>query len=379
MKFSVAYNGDLDLIHRLSEYKSVKHIYGVMSNNQVGSGRRMKGLPPLGQENIEQAVRIAKQYGMEFNYLINGSCMGNREYYREERYHIEKLLDWIDGIGVTWITVANPIILQLCKKKHPKLKISLSSFANVDNVERAKYFIDMGVDEITVRENINREFSLLERLSQLSSCEMQVLANQTCLYQCPLQFYHDNVMSHGSLVLSTDEKNDLPLDQCMFFCTYKKFSNPQNLIKARWIRPEDLSIYKKYGIHKFKITDRIKSTDWLVKVVGAYHQQRYPGNLADILNIIPFKDKRSAGVLQKGIHFNVDRNFRNAAVALLSMHVFIDNQGLDGFIKPFTEQSCQQKDCNTCQYCRKVGEKVLSFNAETATGVAVLRKQLSYI
>ena len=97
------------------------------------------------------------------------------------------------------------------------------------------------------------------------------------------------------------------------------------------------------------------------------------------MNIIPFKDKRSAGVLQKGIHFNVDRNFRNAAVALLSMHVFIDNQGLDGFIKPFTEQSCQQKDCNTCQYCRKVGEQVLSFNAETATGVAVLRKQLSYI
>lgn len=379
MEFSVSYNGDLNLIHRLSEYKSVKHIYGAMSNNQIGNGRCIKGLPPIEQQNIEQAVSLAQKCGIEFNYLINGSCMGNREYYKNERYQIEKLLDWVESIGVTWVTVANPVILQLSKKKHPKLKISLSSFANVDNIERAKYFIDMGVDEITVRENINREFMLLERLSKFSSCEMQVLTNQTCLYQCPLQFYHDNVMSHGSHDLIENQKNDLPFDQCIFFCTYQKFSAPENLIKARWIRPEDLSVYEKYGIHKFKITDRIKSTDWLIKVVNAYHQQHYKGNLADILNIVPFKDKRSAGTLQKGVRFNVDRNFRNAAVSMLSMNVDIDNQGLNGFLKPFTQQSCQQKDCNTCQYCHKIAQDVISFNDDMTPNIDILRKQLLHI
>lgn len=379
MKFSVAYNGDLELIQRLSKYSTVEHIFGTMSNSLTGNGRCIDGVPLLKKEDIEQAVSLAKKNGLEFNYLINSSCMGNREYYKEERYEIEKLLDWIESIGVTWVTIANPVILQLCKVRHPRLKVSLSSFATVDSVERAKYFINMGVDEITVRENINREFSLLELLSRMSTCEMQVLTNQTCLYQCPLQFYHDNVMSHSSRTMKADEKNDLPFDQCMFFCTYQKFSDPQNIIKARWIRPEDIPIYEKHGIHKFKITDRIKSTDWLVKVVDAYHHQHYEGNLADILNIVPYKDKRSAKVLQKGTNFRVDRNFRNAAVTLLYMDMYIDNQSLDGFLEPFLKQSCQQKDCDVCQYCRKISMNVLSVKDDVNKALDVLHKQLSFI
>lgn len=46
------------------------------------------------------------------------------------------------------------------------------------------------------------------------------------------------------------------LDYCLIKCTLIRFSNFKEMLKTRWIRPEDLKEYEEIGIDSFKITGR---------------------------------------------------------------------------------------------------------------------------
>ena len=39
MQYSLAYNGDLDLIHKTADLEDIEYYYGTVSDNPVGSGR----------------------------------------------------------------------------------------------------------------------------------------------------------------------------------------------------------------------------------------------------------------------------------------------------------------------------------------------------
>lgn len=364
MKLSISYNGDLDLIENLGDYKNVFCFYGGSSKEGIGSGRSAFAIPANTPEDIELAVNKAHSFGKEFNFLMNSSCMGNREFEPETYQQIVAQLDWAVEIGVDWVTIANPFVLEVCRKRHPDLKVSLSSFAMVESVERAKYFDDMGIKEITVRENISRDFALLERIQNSVQCDIQVIVNQTCLYECPMQFYHDNVMSHSSH--SKDGSSKGFLDYCSIKCTYEKFSNAGNIMKARWIRPEDLSLYENIGIHHYKVTDRSKSTNWLIQAAKAYHDRQYRGNLADILNIVHIMNRRSVGPTAPKLEASSGQlhTMRKSIRALSLLDIHIDNSKLDGFIDFFKSADCRSLDCSVCGYCDEYAMNVISFPDE---------------
>ncbi|MEK4998156.1 peptidase U32 family protein [Paenibacillus sp. FSL H7-0918] len=361
MKISVPYNGDIQLIDELGGYEYISCFFGGSSKEGCGSGRSAAAMPISTRSDIEQAVKRAHMYNKEFNYLMNSSCLGNREYEDEGYRQIVDQMDWAAEIGVDWITLANQLLVDICRRRHPEIKVSLSSFAVVESVERAKYFDSMGVKEITVRENIARDFRLLERIQNSVECDIQVIVNQTCLYECPMQVYHDNVMSHGSSNRGTD--NQSFMDYCSVKCTYEKFNDPGNIMKARWIRPEDLAEYEKIGIHRFKLTDRSKSTAWLLQAAKAYHDRQYPGNLADILNIVHTNHRRAAGAVtrEKAVFSRQTQQSRQSIRALTLLDVYLDNSKLQGFIDFFKEVDCRSLDCAVCGYCDQFAVEALSF------------------
>lgn len=361
MELSVSYNGDLELIEKLSEYKSVAHIFGATTQNLTGGGRNSEGLSQISRAEIKQAIELAHENGIEFNYLMNSSCMGNMEYTQSGYENIKRELDWICSIGADWVTIANPYIVELCRKMNPKIKISLSSFSMVESVQRAVFYDGLGVEEISVRENINRDFSLLKQMQENTKCRIQVIANQTCLYQCPFQFYHDNVMSHSSQLNKVDMRT--PIDYCILNCVYNKFAYPEEIIKSRWIRPDDIGEYEKIGITKFKITDRTKSTKWLIRTVKAYDERRYDGNLADILNLVQVQNKRATGkiVQKENINLESGKQVRRLMKDYLMLDVNIDNRKLDNFLEHYKKSDCNSISCEKCGYCKRMADKAISF------------------
>jgi hypothetical protein len=64
-----------------------------------------------------------------------------------------------------------------------------------------------------------------------------------------------------------------------------KLARPDELIKARWIRPEDVGDYDEIGIDSLKLLERFRNTETLMQVVKAYEQRRFDGNLVELLTL----------------------------------------------------------------------------------------------
>lgn len=111
---------------------------------------------------------------------------------------------------------------------------------------------------------------------------------------CALQPYHQNGFAHAS-----DGSGKLFLDYCFFSCTKKRLEMPELMIRAGWIRPEDIHYYKEIGIDSIKLLERNMPSEDLLHRVKAYATEKSPDNLATLLFSHCFSQpvKRSRGWL----------------------------------------------------------------------------------
>jgi collagenase-like PrtC family protease len=281
LRFTVGTNWQDDLIPKIKR-DSVKELYGKLASDFVGGGRPSYISANPSEEEVRSHIKQAHQNGMEFNYLLSAACLGNKEFTATGQKKIRQLLDWIVSMEVDSVTVAIPYLLQLIKKQYSQLKVCVSSFANVNTIERAKYWEDLGADRITLDEfTLNRDFRLLRQIRNNLSCELQLIANNGCLYNCPFVPYHGITISHSSQ--SEDNSGGFLLDYCVLSCKYIRIANPVNFIRADWIRPEDIHFYEDIGIDSLKLVDRTRPTAAIALAVEAYDKREYNGNLMDLL------------------------------------------------------------------------------------------------
>ncbi|MHA2391575.1 MAG: U32 family peptidase [Promethearchaeota archaeon] len=294
---------------------------------------------------------------MEFSYLLNAPCMNNMEY--DPQYHKEllKYIQWISDVGADSVTVTIPFLIQLIKEQFPKLKIRVSTIAHVNSVNRAQFYEMLGADEITLDVMINRDFDTLEEIQKTIKCKIIVLLTDGCLYQCPFRYYHYNTLGHASQTHQQFERNYV--DTCILNCSIIKFSNPTEVLKARWVRPEDLSQYEAIGINDFKIAGRRMSTEWITRSVKAFSWRKYEGNLVDIIQGFSMS---FGGLEQKDPNVKLTETLGKEARSKL----IIDNSKLDGFIDFFKKQNCIAM-CNSCNYCEEWAKKSVFLDDEEST------------
>jgi collagenase-like PrtC family protease len=349
----VATNWDLTLIDELAQYP-VSGIYGVSDHTIVGGGRPSFLLQQISEGDIADYIRKVHEKDMEFSYLLNAPCMNNMEY--DPHYHKEllKYLQWISDIGADSVTVSIPFLIQLIKEQFPKLKIRVSTIAHVNSVNRAMLYENLGADEITLDVMINRDFKTLEQIKKAVKCKIIVLLTDGCLYQCPFRHYHYNTLGHASQTYQQFERNYI--DTCILNCSIIKFSDPTEVIKARWVRPEDLSHYEAIGIDNFKIAGRRMSTQWITRSVKAFSSRKYDGNLIDIIQGFSMS---FGGLEQKDPNMKLTETIGEESKSKL----IIDNTQLDGFIDFFKKQNCIAM-CHDCNYCEEWARKAVKVNNE---------------
>ncbi|MDD4895122.1 MAG: U32 family peptidase, partial [Candidatus Omnitrophica bacterium] len=198
MKFSVPHNWQSDLLPRMNT-AGVEQVYAKLARDFVGGGRASYMLPHVTKSKAAKRISQARQRGISFNYLLNSNCLGNREWTAKGQRSLVALLDWLIDIGVDSVTVSIPYLLELIKRRYPKLKVGVSTQAGVDTIKRAKYWEGLGADRITLAEiSVNRNFPLLRLIRSAVKCELQLIANLDCLSSCPFWAYHAALNSHGS-------------------------------------------------------------------------------------------------------------------------------------------------------------------------------------
>jgi collagenase-like PrtC family protease len=402
MRLLVASNWDPALIEPLSKLGTVNQIFGVLPATTVGSGRPGSTISKMTPEQAEEYVRLAHSRGLKFDYLLNASCMGNMEWDEDTHRELLQHLDWISSIGVDSVTVTIPYLVELIKKQFPQLKVRVSTIAHVNSVNRAKFFESMGADSITLDFNINRDFRLLRAIKHAVSCELNLVLNDACLYQCPFRYYHYNSISH-----STQPYNPLKgfyVEYHTIRCTIERYSDLSQFIKSRWIRPEDIEVYEDTGIDSFKISGRSMSTEWILNAAQAYSSRQYKGNLCDIVQAINTATKYQnplsplSRVLEMGTKLARHKDLISASQASAGLpphlkllendsfrsflqaqppETYIDNQALDGFIDFFRKQDCLS-GCAHCHYCQKIAGRVIRVDSvQTNEYLSVLTRFLN--
>jgi collagenase-like PrtC family protease len=376
--FSVATNFDDQLPARLQPYQAIE-LFGKLPHDIVGGGRASYMLAPVSRGKLEAHVRAARRQGLAFDYLINPACLGNSEFSADFHRNLRRLLDWVSELGIEWVTVSLPLLLEVVKARYPQLKVKVGVYAMVDSPTRARYWEELGADSITlVPVAVNRDFPRLRAIREAVQCDLQLLANATCLKECPISYYHNVILSHASQTRG----ERFMIDYCLLKCSTARLSDPAHYLMAPWIRPEDLHHYEALGYSVFKILERGAPTDTLVERTRAYHERFFDGNLINIIQPYGFAQKQSPSQPRRGFLWDYKAFFRpwkaNTARLLrwkefarvsgmayqteIGDPVSIDNRALDGFLEGVMDRDCGHRDCARCGYCQAVARDVVKID-----------------
>jgi len=364
MRLSVPFNGEDDLIPQLSKYPEVEELYGKLTTDFVGGGKHSFQTPSVSRKEIVNAIRKTHEYGLEFNYLLNTSCLDNKEWTPKGKRKIIQFIEWIVNLDTDSITVSTPYLMELIKKYFPKVKLYISTLAGINTARKARYWEDLGASRLTLLNvDINRDFPMIREIRRNVKCQLKLILNSNCLNKCPLYRYHANVAAHASQ--STHLSKGFVIDYCRIQCRYQQIINPVNFINSTWIRPEDVCHYERLGIDYFKIIDRGMSTEKILSIVKSYAARSYEGNLLDLFPM-PLRNNLAlnADLLRKIKYFfrpftaNIFRLRKLAE--LVNSAVYIDNKKLNGFIEHLMQIECSKLSCRQCGYCDDISSKTVS-------------------
>lgn len=323
-------NWDHALLPRAVPFKPA-YLYGALPRE--ATVRSSLVLPQATEEDIADQIAQAAELGIKFTYVMNATCLGNRELSEDGRWEILQRLEWLRGVGAAAVVTANPYVMELVRKSFPDLELQVSVLAAVNDARKATFFRDLGADLIHIDPQINRDFRRLESIRSAVDCRLSVVVNEGCLLSCPIRQYHANMISHS--VEGIERR--YYVDYCYYRCSLARDTDVVEYLRAPWIRPEDVAEYEAIGIDLFKIAGREKMgegasshTPWILKVAEAYHRRRCR-DVAELLVGVQPMETLSGEVLAP-------------------WRVRVSSDRLDGFLRFFREGHCSL-DCQHCTYC----------------------------
>lgn len=375
MQLTVPCNWEDDYFEKI-DFSQTAEIYGKRSIDLIGGGRPALTMPYVSKDKVKKFVAETHRRGMEFNYLLNGTCFDNLEISKKGYRNIRKLLDWLAEIKVDSITVSLPMILEIITKHYPNFKSSVSVQVIIDCVEKAKYWEDLGAYKLNISYvDLNKNFDEIRRIKNKTSCKIQTIANLKCRNRCPHVTLHGNYNAHTSQ--NNHVMNNFSFDYYLFSCVYQLLNKPSNILKSAFIRPEDIHLYEEAGVDYIKLVERSMTSDALSLIIKAYSERSYDGNMMDLIHgISKYIIYNDNSIYSKGMKYIFQpskinifkvkkimdhlRILRKENKFNESFNLYIDNKKLNGFMDKFAAMDCP-RDCDICSYCEDYAEKAISY------------------
>ncbi len=330
MKLMLPTNWDPELIARIAPFKP-DYIYGSLPSE--ATLRSSLVLSQASEDDVALHVRQAAELGIRLVYVMNATCLGNKEYSEEGRGHLLQRLQWLFDIGAAAVVTANPFVMELVRENFPDLELHISVLASVNDARKAKFFEDLGAAVIHLDPQINRDFRRLETIRKAVKCDISLVVNEGCLLSCPIRQYHSNMISHSGESIA----GRYYVDYCYYRCSLLKVGDAAEYLRSPWVRPEDLAIYEDLGIDLCKVAGREKMeegpsshTDWIAMVADAYRS----GHCDDVARLL----------------VGVEPPYSLFGEAPESLRVRIESAQLNGFLRFFQDDHCSL-DCNQCEHC----------------------------
>ena len=358
MKLMLPTNFDPELIGQIARFKPT-YIYGSLPTE--ATLRSSLVLAPAGEDDVAAHVSQAAARGIRFAYVMNATCLGNKEYSEEGRGQLLQRLQWVSDIGASAVVTANPFVMELINENFPRLELHISVLASVNDARKAKFFDDLGATVIHLDPQINRDFRRIEAIRKSVECTLSLVVNEGCLLSCPIRQYHSNMISHSGESIASRYY----VDYCYYRCALSKVTDPAEHLRSPWVRPEDLAIYEELGIDLFKVAGREKMeegpsshTDWIARVAGAYYERRCD----DVARLL----------------VGIEPPYTIFGEPPEPVGVRIESAQLDGFLRFFQDDRCLL-DCDQCDYCGQWAKRAVRVTGRPGVCAQTLEGDLQTI
>jgi collagenase-like PrtC family protease len=330
-------------------------VFGKLQTDLVGGGRPASVLPAVTWEGLARHVARAHALGFRFLYLWNAGTLADAEYERGYAAQLREELRRLVDLGVDGLVVGLPWMVPLVKDAAPHLEVSVSSFVHVDSPREAQQFEAMGADTVILHHTINRDFSLLREIRRSVRIDLELIVNQSCVFQCPYVACHQTSPAFHSRIGARPV-----LEYELFWCAGRYAHDGAEIIRSRWIRPEDLGAYEALGYDRFKIAGRGRDTAWLLRAARAYAARSHPGDLTEIVSMsqhapLAFARRRAA---EDGPHAAAWAELAEDLAQVGRLRV--DNTAIpEDFIDFFRRHDCNRRSCRSCGYCAEVARRAV--------------------
>lgn len=253
----------------------------------VATGRSefglMEGMPDwTAQKILEEDILQLKKNGIKLDLLLNGNCYGERAISKSFEKEILSIIDHLASIGCCpdIITTTSFFVARTIKKYCNSIEVRASINMKIGSIQAMEYASDY-FDSFYMQRDLQRNIENVKSNHQWCvkhNKKLGILVNSGCLRFCPSQTFHDNLLAHSSKAEELDNVSDWNPHICHNI--YADVKNYANILKATWIRPEDLDLYNDI-VDFMKLATRQHSHPR--KVIDAYTRRSYKGNLLDLL------------------------------------------------------------------------------------------------
>lgn len=344
-------------INSITEAAKIYEVYGSTTENAFLTARSVYRLPQYERNSFEKYIMDVRDMGLQFNYTMNSSYIGSLAEIYNKQVLIKDYIKYLLDIGVSTITVSLPIVAELIREVDDKIGIEVSTIAHIDSIAQIQMWHEKyAVTKICNNVMKNREIGFLRNAALI--CESKkivftVIANEfcsngtnnamDCAGGCIYRDHCYSLQSEGYTGEDMQKMQGYPMSICD-----ESRKHPVVWLKSNFIRPEDMKLYNELGINHFKITGRTASFEFMKKIIKAYMEQNWDGDLVELWN--------NVGHFGKGTKSGQEEN-----------KSFIPNKSLEGFLKYWFQNECQicsQELCGeTCGYCNSYYEKYIrNFN-----------------
>lgn len=302
MNISIPYNNDLQLVDKINELGLVKAgvnviFYFAPSIDLAGTGRRLPNYQryiingtfdsDIFVKDMEQFLLKCSAYHFETCVLFNDILQGmpyNNEDLKGKVPKIQRYLEYIDEKRLTdYVCIANPYMLELINwKRMQNLKVKASVNFQIKSEKTVRmlnnivkeYFPDGRLAEVEIQKDLLRDIGKIREIREAldPSVKLSIIINEGCLCGCPYQIVHQihSATIHGEDVAGYHERFQFSNARCKRILA----TEPWLFLDANWILPRHIEKYQGV-VDSFKLTDRVDSTDVIVRKVKAYFLNDY--------------------------------------------------------------------------------------------------------
>jgi collagenase-like PrtC family protease len=258
---------------------NISEIYLSVNIHKFGSGR--DDIYDLGINELKEIKELSSLYDIEISIALNSPCFNGLQFHPSFMNELKSFLNQFKSSGIYKLIIADPYLIRFILNEFPSFEICVSSISYVDTPEKAKFYEKIGVSRIILPIDLVRNISMLKKIRNSVNCELEVMGNLGCMYNCPYHTYHSQYHTHKA----KDELQDTIFkgDYYKNGCNQIFRNEPWRLLSASYIRPEDISIYDSIGIEYLKLAGRELPLSWIINSAKAYINQKYSGNILEIL------------------------------------------------------------------------------------------------